>query len=161
MARTPAQRGRIGAWLVSARLARSYETQAEARREIERLTGWRIPQSQYAEWESGRRVPSESALERLQAFYGAPEPLEATQTPDALLSAVVAALDRQTAAIVAAIGARDQTLEHLLSELGRYRASQLDVLRELQRTGHPEGPMPGDEPEPEPRDPAPMRSGRP
>jgi transcriptional regulator with XRE-family HTH domain len=70
VARTPAQRGRIGTWLVQARLARGYETQAVARREIERLAGWRIPQSQYAEWESGRRVPSEAALERLEGFYG-------------------------------------------------------------------------------------------
>lgn len=96
MARTPAQRGRTGTWLVQARLARGYDTQAVARREIERLTGWRIPQSQYAEWESGRRVPSDAALERLQAFYGTPDE-QAVIGTDA--SSIVAAIDRLTEAV--------------------------------------------------------------
>jgi hypothetical protein len=70
VARTPAQRGKVGNWLLESRLARGWDTQEKARAEIARLTGWTIPQSVYAEWESGRRLPSDTNLERLQGFYG-------------------------------------------------------------------------------------------
>ena len=91
-----------------------------------------------------------------------PEPLEATQGGDsaAVVAAVAAAIDRQTQAIVEAIRSRDNILENLLSELGRYRSAQLDVLRALQETGPRAEPMPEDEPELDPPDPAPMRPGR-
>lgn len=98
MARTPAQRGRTGNWLVERRLARGWATQASARGEIERLTGWRIPQSVYAEWESGRRVPSDANLDRLREFYGDDE-RPATAAGDS--ASIVAALDRLTAAVEA------------------------------------------------------------
>lgn len=98
MARTPGQRGRIGNWLVESRLARSWETQEKARREIQRLTGWRVPASVYAEWESGRRIPSDTNLDRLQDFYGtAPGQTEKAATTDE----VAAAIDRQTEALTA------------------------------------------------------------
>lgn len=74
-------------------MARGWDTQALAREQIARLTGWKIPQSVYAEWESGRRLPSEANLDRLRSFYG--DAPEATETPDGL----VAALTAQTAAI--------------------------------------------------------------
>ena len=98
VARTPAQRGKVGNWLVESRLARGWDTQEKARAEVARLTGWTIPQSVYAEWESGRRLPSEANLDRLRSFYG--DAPEATETPDAL----VAALTAQTAAITALVG---------------------------------------------------------
>lgn len=89
MARTPAQRGRIGNWLVESRLARSWATQDKARAEIERLTGWRIPQSVYAEWESGRRLPADGNLARLQEFYGdTPQTGAAAADTGAVLEAV-------------------------------------------------------------------------
>lgn len=74
-------------------MARGWDTQATAREQIAKLTGWRIPQSVYAEWESGRRLPSEANLDRLRSFYG--DAPGATETPDSL----VAALTAQTAAI--------------------------------------------------------------
>lgn len=99
MARTPAQRGKIGNWLVERRMARGWATQEQARAEVERLTGWRIPQSVYAEWESGRRVPSEANLARLEEFYGG-EPAElAGDGMAALLSRLVAAQEDQARAI--------------------------------------------------------------
>lgn len=58
-----------------------------------------------------------------------------------------AAIDRQTAAIVAAIQGRDLVLEGLLTELGSYRRSQLDFLRTLQESAPRAEPMPPDEPE--------------
>lgn len=116
MARTPSQRGRIGAWLVQARLARGYATQVEARREIERLAGWRIPQSQYAEWESGRRVPSDAALERLQGFYGVPETPEALPTGD-------------LATLVAEMREQNRLMASVVSELREYRLLTADALR--------------------------------
>lgn len=124
MARTPAQRGPIGNWLVESRIARAWDTQERARAEIERLTGWRIPQSVYAEWESGRRVPSDGNLTKLREFYGTKE-TGATLSGDAGLAA---AIDRQTEALLTAIRDRDSTLarrdqeiEALLRELGEYR----------------------------------------
>lgn len=88
MARTPAQRGKIGNWLVESRLARGWDTQDRARAEIERLTGWRVPQSVYAEWESGRRVPSDANLERLQGFYGDGPGLGSTGSDDPVATAI-------------------------------------------------------------------------
>ena len=76
-------------------MARGWDTQEKARSEIQRLTGWRIPQSVYAEWESGRRLPADANLARLEEFYGSTGAPEATQTPDALVAALMA----QTAAI--------------------------------------------------------------
>lgn len=103
VARTPAQRGRIGNWLVESRLARGWETQEKARAEIARLGNWKIPQSVYAEWESGRRLPSDANLERLQGFYGTEPGHSRTAAPD---DPVAAAIDRQT-----------QMLERLLTPL--------------------------------------------
>lgn len=88
MARTPAQRGATGNWLVLSRVARGWDTQERARAEIERLAGWRIPQSVYAEWESGRRIPSDANLARLREFYGPTTDLERPESPDALAAAI-------------------------------------------------------------------------
>ena len=126
MARTPAQRGRIGAWLLQARLTRGYETQSDARREIERLTGWRIPQSQYAEWESGRRVPSEAALERLQGFYGA---LTETPPPATDLSELAASIRALAQAI------QEERAERLEWERGVVESVQEIVRALVQRDG--------------------------
>ena len=70
MAKTPKERGRIGAWLVDQRMARGWSTAAKARAELERLGGIRVAPSVYAEWESGSRLPSEANLARLETFYG-------------------------------------------------------------------------------------------
>jgi len=79
-------------------MARGWDTQTLAREQIAKLTGWRIPQSVYAEWESGRRLPSEANLDRLRSFYG--DAPQSTETPDSLVTALTAqtaALDRHTA----------------------------------------------------------------
>lgn len=159
VARTPAQRGTFGRWLTEARTAR-YATQAEAIEAMRRLAGIALHASEYAQWESGSRVPrpDNPKVARLYEFFGSEpqEPLQATETPGNF-AAVVEAIDRQTAAIVAAIGARDTVLEGLLSELGRFRASQLEVLRSL---GGPQVSMPEGESEREPHGPAPMQAAQ-
>lgn len=67
-------------------MARGWSTQEKARGEIARLTGWTIPQSVYAEWESGRRTPTEANLERLRGFYG--DGPEGTVAPADLVAAI-------------------------------------------------------------------------
>ena len=124
MARTPAQRGRIGNWLVESRLSRGWETQERARAEIARLGGWKIPQSVYAEWESGRRLPSDANLERLQAFYGTQPGQKGTAAPD---DPVAAAIDRQTKAIEGLT----RVLEERLEELRGAEEGRADVLQAL------------------------------
>jgi len=79
-------------------MARGWTTQKQARAEIERLTRWRIPQSVYAEWESGRRMPSDANMEKLRGFYGTRAASGATGGRDDS-AAIVAAIDRLTAAI--------------------------------------------------------------
>lgn len=71
MARTPAQRGTFGRWLTSVREAR-YKTQAEALADMRRLAGLVIAPSEYAQWESGSRVPraDNPKRERLYEFFG-------------------------------------------------------------------------------------------
>jgi hypothetical protein len=118
-------------------------------------------------WEAPKgRDPGAENIEGLEKVFGSKAPGQKETGPSTMgeagqIAAVLReAIEAQTTAIVAAIHARDQTLEHLLSELGRYRSSQLDVLRALQDTAHPEGPMPGDEPEHEPHAAAPNEVGR-
>jgi transcriptional regulator with XRE-family HTH domain len=92
--RTPDQRGRYGRWLVAAREARGWTT---AQRALDAMAavGIRIGKSTYAEYESGTKAPSRNHLPLLESFWGPPEPLQATETPDSL----VAALHAQTVAI--------------------------------------------------------------
>lgn len=125
VARTPAQRGRIGNWLVESRLARGWDTQEKARAEIARLTGWDVAQSVYAEWESGRRIPSDANLARLEEFYGKQETgpaqgeaglAEAMDRQTAVLSALLSWLqgqDERLAAIEAAVALNRQDIEAL------------------------------------------------
>lgn len=120
MARTPAQRGRIGNWLVESRLSRGWETQEKARAEIARLGGWKIPQSVYAEWESGRRLPSDANLERLTAFYGTQPGQKGTAAPD---DPVAAAVDRLTAQMA--------RIEERLADLAGAEEGRADALQEL------------------------------
>ena len=101
-------------------MARGWDTQERARAEIQRLTGWSIPQSVYAEWESGRRVPAGANLERLNAFYG-DQPAATTTDSD-----VAAAIREQTAALVSAIQGRDAVIQALLEELATYRRQTLE-----------------------------------
>lgn len=141
MARTPAQRGRIGQWLMESRLARGYRTQERARREIERLTGWKIPVSVYSEWESGTRVPSEDNQARLAAFFGNPPTTAASPGDQA---AVIAALDRQTAAIERQAAMMDRLCELLGQTLTRqaesrdaaaiFRVEAMEVLGAIEQT---------------------------
>lgn len=105
MARSPGQRGRFGAWLTAEREKR-YETQADALAAYRRLGGLVISESEYAQWESGSRVPKEENPKRLALlkFYGsAPEegPV-AAPAPDiaGLLVALTNAIDRQTQALL-------------------------------------------------------------
>lgn len=112
-------------------------------------------------WESRGR-PSEDAIVRLEQRFGVPAPRQDEGIggdQSAVIAALERAIERQTQAIVAAIGARDSTLENLLHELGRYRSDQLGVLRTLTETDHRAEPMPEDEPEHEPHGAAPTRSG--
>jgi len=101
MARTPAQRGPFGRWLKAAREER-YETQAQAIAELRRLAGISISPSEFAQWESGSRVPRDDnpKVARLYEFFGSTPALEATETPDDLVAALrdhIAALAAQTA----------------------------------------------------------------
>jgi transcriptional regulator with XRE-family HTH domain len=139
VARTPAQRGDIGNWLRESRLARGYTSQAAARREIERLTGWRIAQSVYAEWESGRRVPEGNNRTRLEEFYG---PLPDPSVPVGDQAAVAAAIREQTDVIrelVSAIGRLDHSVSGGLIGLGEVLGPVLFALG---------GKLPQTEPEP-------------
>lgn len=75
VARSPGQRGVFGAWLTRER-ERRYETQAEALAAYRKLGGLTISASEYAQWESGSRVPKADNPKRLALlrFYGsAPE----------------------------------------------------------------------------------------
>jgi transcriptional regulator with XRE-family HTH domain len=107
--KTPGQRGAFGEWLTRAR-TRRFATQAEALREYERLAGLRITPSQYAQWESGSRVPraDNPKVARLFDFYGS-QPEDEQQEDAAALAGVpelvavmgraAQALERQAAAV--------------------------------------------------------------
>ena len=156
MARTPGQRGRIGNWLVESRLARGWETQEKARSEVQRLTGWKIPASVYAEWESGRRIPSDANLARLEEFYGSGPGQKVAATSDDPVAAAIReqteAIKEQTRTLLEALRSRDSTLEGLLHELGSYRQVQGGLVETLVAAlEQSRGVDPADDPAPAPR----------
>ena len=69
---TDEQRGRYGRWLRRERLHRGWSVD-EALARLAR-GGYRIGESSYAEWESGRKRPSKDALPHLIGLYGEPDP---------------------------------------------------------------------------------------
>lgn len=117
MAKTPAQRGSFGSWLKAAREGQ-YATQKQALAAYRRLAGLVISESEYAQWESGSRTPKEDNPKKLALlkFYGSsPEEVQAPQPPaPGDQSAVVAAIDRQTAAIER----QSALLEQLVAAVG-------------------------------------------
>lgn len=121
VARSPAQRGKVGNWLVESRMARGWDTQSEAREQIARLANWKIPQSVYAEWESGRRLPSEANLDRLRSFYG--DAPGTTETPDALVTALMAQ--------AAAIRALAETIAQERAERIEWERGVVSSIREV------------------------------
>lgn len=129
VARTPGQRGAVGNWLVTRRLARGWTTQDQARQEILRLTGWRIPKSVYAEWESGRRIPSDPNRDRLVEFYGG---MDAAPTDPAVdVAGVVGAVSLLVEELRAERAARVEWEQGLLEALR-------DIARAAVRSGDPE-----------------------
>lgn len=90
--RTPAQRGRYGRWLVTAREDKGYDTAVKALDALA-AAGVKIGKSTYAEYEAGTKVPSRNHLPLLEGFWG-PVP-DDDEGPDQ--SAILAAIDRQTA----------------------------------------------------------------
>lgn len=137
-------------------MARGWDTQEKARAEIERLTGWRIPQSVYAEWESGRRLPADANLERLRAFYG--DAPETTETPDSLVAALrdqTAAIDRQTTRIGDLVTVIQQLLgiEDRPATSGTRRTVAQNFLRTLLDEAEASGSAEGDRRAQEPEDP--------
>lgn len=97
--KTPGQRGPFGRWLLQQRSAR-YRTQAEALDAMRRLAQLHIHPSEYAQWESGSRVPGDDnpKVQGLYAFFGSKPEVE-TATAPASSDAVAAAIDRQTAVL--------------------------------------------------------------
>lgn len=95
---TDEQRGRYGRWLRRERLARGWSVD-ETRARLARM-GYRIGESSYAEWESGRKRPSRDALPQLVTLFGSePEPEPTPPEPATSdLSALVAALTEQAEA---------------------------------------------------------------
>lgn len=146
VARTPAQRGPFGRWLTRVREER-YRTQADALAEYRRLAGLSIAPSEYAQWEAGSRVPNPEnpKVLALYDFYGsrpAEEPVEPEQRSDP----VIAALDRQTEAIVALADVlrqerhdRDLWERELLKGLHDLLAAQKPLARSGGRARSPRG----------------------
>lgn len=97
---TPRRRGTFGNWLKAKREER-YKTQAAALADMRRLQGLAIAPSEYAQWESGSRVPrpdNPKVLGLFEFFGGRPDE-EPVPPPPTDQSALVAALHAQTIAL--------------------------------------------------------------
>jgi transcriptional regulator with XRE-family HTH domain len=92
---TDEQRGRYGRWLRKERLARGWSVD-ETRAKLARA-GYRIGESSYAEWESGRKRPSRDAIPHLVALFGSEPPEEAALAPQSTdgLAELAAAIREQ------------------------------------------------------------------
>jgi transcriptional regulator with XRE-family HTH domain len=93
---TDEQRGRYGRWLRKERLGRGWSVD-ETRAKLARA-GYRIGESSYAEWESGRKRPSRDAIPHLVALFGSEPPEEAALAPQSTdgLAELAAAIREQT-----------------------------------------------------------------
>lgn len=147
--RTPGQRGAFGNWLQRERTAR-YKTQADALAAMERLAGLSISPSEYAQWESGSRVPREEnpKVARLYDFFGSrPEEPGAT-TPTIDPTDLVAELREQNAWMrryVEAMEARVALLEQragLMPTPGELAVDQAVTLAAGAKHGTPSRPRP-------------------
>lgn len=100
MARSPGKRGTFGDWLKTNR-ERRYRTQTDALAGYRKLVGLVIAPSEYAQWESGSRVPKPNNPKRLALydFYGSREDEPAAPTADGDLAALIASNLRLAAAI--------------------------------------------------------------
>ncbi len=106
-------------------------------------SGIRIGKSTYAEYESGAKTPSRNHLPLLESFWGPPEPLEATETPDGVLAAIRA----QTELVSALLGelqaerqarvAWEQGFLDAMRELAKAAAPQADPAPALPEVAHP------------------------
>lgn len=119
---TPSRRGNLGNWLKAKREAR-YKTQADALADMKRLQGLHISTSEYAQWESGSRVPrptNPKVLGLFEFFGGLPdeEPIRESPVGD---SELVQALRDQTAAISALV----ERLDLFVGPLGEAVAEML------------------------------------
>jgi len=107
-------RGTFGRWLTRVREER-FERQANALEAMRRLAGLTIAPSEYAQWESGSRVPREDnpKRERLYEFFGSrPEDEPEQVGPDqgaliAVLTRVAEAMEAQTRILAEQKGALD------------------------------------------------------
>lgn len=116
MAKTAAERGPIGAWLVSERNARGWHSAAVARGALERAQVLRVAPSVYAEWEAGTKRPNAAQMEALTRFYGSepakPSPLDASS---GVLVEMLRAQQRTNELLVARLDAVEGLLATLLA----------------------------------------------
>lgn len=87
MAKTPEQRGPVGAWLVQERKARGWHSAAIARAGLERAGILRVAPSVYAEWEAGTKKPNADTQSALERFYGS-APKQPSMGGDAVADAI-------------------------------------------------------------------------
>ena len=129
--KTPGQRGLFGEWLVANRQAR-FPRQRDALAAYERLAGLKIAASEYAQWESGSRVPRDDnpKAQALFDFYGSrPEPLGNDGGGSVDLTAALAA---QTAAITALVERIDRLVTLSTEEMPATLAASLGAaMREV------------------------------
>lgn len=97
--KTLLERGPVAAWLIESRRARGW-TAEHFLEEMAKATGYAPTRPNYARWESGAAHPSDESMARLTAFWKA----EPNEEPVSAEDPVVAAMDRQTAAIAALVG---------------------------------------------------------
>lgn len=150
MAKTDEQRGPIGAWLVSERKARGWNSAAVARAALERQRVMHVAPSVYAEWEAGTKRPNAAQMETLTRFYGTAPVVEAMSGSD-----VAAAIREQTAAIREQTAVQSQlvTLMRLLLPAER-QAEALALLGQAWAAQELAGTP---QPHPDPQDPTPAR----
>lgn len=106
------------------RAARGWKNQKTARANLARA-GISIPESVYAEYESGTRIPSEDRLAALVGYFGTSPHIEApggTDTPAGLL-----ALQNQ---LIVAFETQAKAIMDLVEEMRLTRADEVKALRE-------------------------------
>lgn len=133
MKRTPAQAGPFAAWLKRKRTDR-YPRQADALADLRRLAGLAISPSEFAQWESGSRIPSEDNPKRLRLiefFGGWPDQTEVEASDPGRLDASIPLLLTRIDALVAELQADRALIRELLRLSPSEPAVSPDVLKDL------------------------------
>jgi hypothetical protein len=133
--KSPGQRGEFGTWLRTTRLEAGYKNVPDAVEAMRKRFGYSIAKSVWAEMEAGSRRPSAEHRDLIERFLDMAAPTDDSAAVAGDLSALVAAIERQTQAILQLV----EVTRADVTELRRHVDDRVDRLVEVATQGTTRG----------------------